>query len=234
MQSSQSKFDVNNFKDLFDEVPTDANGWVLDYDGVARKDHPESSMKVFKKLMEGESVVTVRCECYFKGLKAGNLFKMLQDIPTRLTWDPLPKILTLIEKPNANSDVIYQEVPLPFPMSDRDFVQERFYLDSKKDAGLVKELGLFNFTHQYYILMVKSVERSEYPAKDKPVRGETKMTYWLLQEDPNDKDSMRLFVLMCQDLKGMIPTMLVNKLAGSAPHKVIGAVLDNYPKIFGK
>jgi len=42
MQSSGSNFDISGFKALVDETPSADNGWVLDYDGVARKDHPGS------------------------------------------------------------------------------------------------------------------------------------------------------------------------------------------------
>ncbi len=182
--------------------------------------------------MDGEAIVTVRCEGYFKGLKAENLFKMMQDLSIRPKWDPLPKQLKLIEQLTANSDVIYTEANLPFPISNRDYVQERLFIDSKKDAELVKKLGLFDLKNRYFVLMVKSIERSDYPAQDKLVRGETKINYWFIQEDPNDSGSLRLLVVQCQDLKGIIPTMLVNKLAGSFPHKIIGALLDNYPKLF--
>ncbi len=41
MQSnSGSNFDISGFKALVDETPGAENGWVLDYEGVARKDHP--------------------------------------------------------------------------------------------------------------------------------------------------------------------------------------------------
>jgi len=191
-------------------------------------------MKIYKKLLEGEPTVTIRFEGTLKGISAENFYKMTQDTTIRIKWDPVPKQLKVIEKTSENSDVIYVEANLPFPMSNRDFVQERLYLNNVDHAELVKELGLYDKPNKYYVLLIKSTEREEFPPKDKPVRGNTKMSYWFIEEDPSDKNSAKVVVLQCQELKGMIPVMLVNKIAGGFPHKIIGAMLDNYPKLFGK
>ena len=169
-----------------------------------------------------------------KGFKAENIYKMFSDIALRPKWDSTPKVIKLVEQISPNNDIIYQELNLPFPLTNRDFVQKRLYLDNKSNSEIIKQLGLYEREHRYFVILLESTERPEYPRKDSPVRGETKMAYYLIEEDPENSNNSKITVVMCQDLKGSIPFMVINKVATKIPHKLVGSILDNYGKLFPK
>ena len=158
---------------------------------------------------------------------------MFSNMETRLKYDTNSKVLKLIEQVSPNSDVIYQEVNVPFPLTNRDFVQKRFYVGNKENPEVIKELGLYDYDHKYYVMMVSSTERPEYPPT-KLVRAETKFAYWMFEENPKDSSVVVLKLAMCQDIKGNIPQIVVNKTVSKVPQKMANSIIDNYPKLFGK
>jgi len=149
----------------------------------------DSTLKIFKKKTEGETVITLSIEGTIKGVNAEKFFRMLNDTECAKKAKPAPKEFKILEKINDNVDFVYIHMPLPFPMSDRDWVQQRLYLNNKDHAKLVKQLGLYDKKHKYYVLAVKSVERDDCPLVDKLIRAEIKMNYWLIEEIPGEKDS---------------------------------------------
>ena len=191
-------------------------------------------MKTFKKTIEGDDVVTVKVEAIIRGLKAENIFKMQSDLEYKSKLNNAPKQLKLIEQTSKNSDIIYIEVDLPFPMTNRDFVLKRLYMGNKEHPELIKKFDLYEWEHRYYAIIVQSTEREDYPRKDKPVRADSKMNHWLIEEDPNDKDVVKVKLLSCQKMNGNIPNMMMNKAASSIKRTMIEPILDSYVKLFGK
>ena len=232
MQSSTPVFDIPFFKSYMDEAPTKENGWILAHEGPVEKKTPESTLKVYKKLVEGEPTVTIKTEGYFKGVKAENLFTMFKDISYREKLGHKPKVIKVVEQINKNSDVIYVELDLPFPMTNRDMVQKRLYLGNKEDADLVRELGLYQKDHKYYAVLVQSTERPEYPAKSKPIRAEIKIQFVLIEEDPKDPESTRISMVMCQKMNGDVPNMLINKISTKMPVGMMTGFVELYRKTF--
>jgi len=169
-----------------------------------------------------------------KGVKPANFFRMLHDPECMKKAKPAPKEFKVVEKINDNADVVYIHMPLPFPMSDRDFVYQRLYLNNKDHAKLVKQLGLYDKKHKYYVVMVKSVERDDCPLYDKLVRAEIKMNYWLIEEIPGEKDAFKFKTKVCQALNGKVPLFVVNDLGPKMSHKMMGEMLDNYKRIFSE
>lgn len=191
-------------------------------------------LKVYKKKMEGDSLITTRCEGSFKDIDIDEIFRMFTDVSIIEKTEPKPKQIKIVEQISKNCDITYVEAKLPFPLSNRDFVSKRLYLCNKDDAELVKKLGLFEKKNKYYVVFQQSVERPEYPVRSSPVRGEIKMSYWIMEEDPVDKTILKFKAITCQDIGGNMPVSLLNKLGPKATNQFFGQFLDNYHKIFGK
>ena len=182
--------------------------------------------------MEGETTITLSIEGKIKGIKAENFYRMLWDKSYIEYADPKPKEFKVVEQINNNTDIAYIEVSLPFPMTNRDFVQKRFHASNKDDKEL--ELGLYDSKHNYYVLMIQSIEHPQYPVQKSPIRAEIKMNYWLIEDDPEVEGGMRFKTKVCQVLNGSLPLFFVNDLGPKMAHKNMEKMIDTYFKIFGK
>ena len=232
MQSSVPTFDIPFFKGYMDEAPTKENGWKLDHDGPVSKEFKDSPLKIYKKLIEGEPIVTIRVEASLKGVRLENLFTMATDIKYREKMERAPKVIKTVEQFNKNTDVIYTEMEFPFPLSNREFLQKRLYFGNKEDKELVKRLGMYEKDHRYYAVLVQSTERDDYPKKNEPIRAETKIQFILIEEVPNDPHTVKYTMVMCQRMNGDIPNMMINKMSSKMPIKIVEGFLDLYPKCF--
>jgi len=142
------------------------------------------------------------------------------------------KKFNIVEQTSRNSDITYHELSLPFPMSNRDFVQKRLFVSNKQDPELVAKLGLFNWDHAYHIILIQSTERSEYPAKSSPIRGETTMHHTLIQEDPSDKTTLKMTIIISQDLNGNIPQIILSGAGENMSRGMLTDLLKSYKKFF--
>ncbi len=175
---------------------------------------------------------TLRVEAVLKGAKAENLVLMLRDVSLRDKMEGPVKNFKIIEETSKNTDVVYHELSLPFPLTNRDFVQKRLFVSNKQDPELVAKLGLFNWDHEYTAILVQSTERSECPAKSSPVRGETIMHHTLLEEDPHDSTVLKVKIIVCQAMNGNIPQGMPSAAGEKMPRNMITDLLKSYKKCF--
>jgi len=56
----------------------------------------------------------------------------------------------------------------------------------------------------------------------------------LLEEDPNERDVLRMKLIVSADLCGDIPSIYMNAIRQNAPYRMITVILACYKKFFGK
>jgi hypothetical protein len=188
-------------------------------------------VKVYTK--RTELGVTCCLEASLKNVNIDNIYRLFTDFDLMSKREPKLKKLVQVEKTSKNSDVIYAEIDLPFPMTNREFLSQRLYLSNKDDSDLIRQFGLYTKEHRYFVLLQKSTERPDYPEKSKPVRADIKLICWLVEEDPTQTNTVRIKQIMCQDMKGNL-TELSNKASPQAMQDGIGQLFDNYRKLIGK
>ncbi len=188
-------------------------------------------MKSYRKTLNGDGDFITRAESTITGLTIDNIVLMNRDLSYKLKWKDAPKQLKLIEKTSPNTDVIYTELHFPFPMSNRELVTKRFFAGNKEDADLIKQLGLPEKSHRYYVILTENTERPEYPEKSKRVRAKI-LSYIFLEEDANDKTTLKATCFLFQDLKLGLPAK--KALDDGLGHIAIGGLLADYEKTFGK
>jgi len=174
-----------------------------------------------------------RVDAILRGVKAKNLMLMSRDILYRKKAGHPPKKIRIIDK-RKDTDVIYVELDLPYPLINRDMVQKRLFLCNKENPELIKKLGLFDCSHEYHVMLVEPTTRPDCPVMAQPIRGEMKMQYMLLEEDPNDKTALKMRLIMNMDLAGDIPEIFMNAIRQNAPFRMITSILASYSKFFGK
>ena len=191
-------------------------------------------MKIYKKQFPGESGYTMRIDATLHNIDIDKVTLMNRDIYYRQNGAKPPKEIRVVEETSKYSDVVYTEMNFPFPMSNREFLQKRLFVSNKADPEIVKHLGLWDWGHRYNVIVIQSTEKEDFPVKEKPVRAETKMNYTLLEEDPSDRNVVRMKVVIDQDLKGDIPKFVVNSFADKMPKIIMNSFLNSYTKFFGK
>jgi len=190
-------------------------------------------MKIYNKTETAKCGMFTRIDAVLKGVKAKNIMLMSRDITYRKKADHPPKKIKMIEK-TGNTDIIYVELDLPHPLINRDMVQKRLFVGNKENPELIKKLGLFDWEHEYFAMIVEPTTRPEYPSQNMPIRSEMKMHHMLLEEDPNDKTALKVRLIAEFDMCGDIPDPFMNAIRQNAPYRMMTSILTCYSKFFGK
>lgn len=157
---------------------------------------------------------------------------MFLDPEKRMQWDNRVKAFDLLEVLDSNIDVCYTEINFPFPMSNRDLVQVRYFVDSKNDGDLIKKYGLPEKSHRYFLQTNRNITREDCPEKSGKVRAEMIKYGWILEEIPDKPGYVSYKCVIQQDVKGLAPTMLINKFAASTCSKGMVGFLEGYKKLY--
>lgn len=132
---------------------------------------------------------------------AATFFDVNCDLEYRKEWDGYAKELHVIETcPNiTHADVVYWCVRFPFPLANRDYVYHRrvAYLDESKSFIIVSRAGKHETT----------------PEKKNTVRVDQYFSKMVIR--PIDPTSCDFRVVYHDDLKGNIPSAIVNWAVGT-------------------
>lgn len=183
--------------------------------------------------MNTENEITTRIEGSLANVAAENLFKMMKELPIMLTCGAPLLGLKNVEKLSSNSEILYFGMKLPFPFTNRDFLQKRFFFGNKEDPRLAREFGLYDWSHKYYVLMNRSIEREDYPHRQDFVRAQAKMNYWLIEEDPVERTKVRFRQIACQNMGGKLNVPFVNAMGVRTAPSRIETILEHYRQIYG-
>ena len=193
----------------------------------------ENTVQVYNKKGEKDEGNIMRIDLTITDITAEQLFILYSDNETRLKMDHAPKVLKTVEQLTKCSDITYSELHLPFPMSNREFLHKRLFVGNKESPDVIKEFGLYDWDHKYYVLIEESIERPDIPVKSSPVRAETKFSYNLIQEDPNDSGVVKIRTVSCTKMNGYIPTALFSSMGSQIAAHMIDGLKDGSKKIFG-
>ena len=213
--------DLKNLIDLMNEPITSEYG----YTNVIN----EENCMIYKKLVEGSPVVLIKCIAklpYDKDI----IFEAIANLEIRKQWDSVFSELRVVNHEGENgAEILYMIIKSPvFIVSNRDFVQQRKMWK--------------NFpTEKSHIIHFISVESPECPINKKIVRAETVISGYYMESIPDEPGYCKFGVLSQTDIKGNIPTFLVNKFAPKSSKswmksllKGCKIVLENMNKITPK
>ncbi len=156
---------------------------------------------------------------------------MFLDPDKRKVWDKRIMEFEVLDMPTSNSDIIYTTIEFPMPLSNRDLLQVRHFVDNKKDEDLIKKYGLPEKSHHYFFQVNKSCTRKDCPDKKGFVRADMQKAGWIAEEIPDKPGYISYKSLMQQDIKGSAPTFLVTKFAKGVCLKGMTGFLEGYKKL---
>lgn len=128
------------------------------------------------------------------------VYRALCEVDERRQWDKNATDLRVVDHIDANTTINYSLLPGIFGMQPRDFVDMRHMV------------VLPNGTH---IIVFCETEHEACPLKDGVVRGTTIISGQHIK--PIDQNSCMLTAVTQVDIKGSIPSYLVNKVASRSP-----------------
>lgn len=184
-------------------------------------------------MKDGDSRVMVRTEAIIMDGNIDILAKMNIDLETRKEWDKEFSNIHRATVFSENEDLITQEMKMPFPVSDRDFLLHRYYVHNKLHPQEIIKKGLWKKNNSYWTIFLQSVENEHYPVRKSVVRAEN-TTVLLFEEDADDPRKTRYSMVARTDLKGQIPFWAIKQGVGKKAAKVVDATFDSYRKNVGK
>ena len=99
---------------------------------------------------------------------------------------------------------MYYKLKTPFGVTSRDFLSRRTVVHNWPEEGAA-------------IIYMKSIENDLMPKRRKIIRAENLITGYILRRTGPSSSSMT--IISQADMKGMLPKVVVNKFAGTAPRE---------------
>ena len=138
-------------------------------------------------------------------LHIGKLWAVFRDVSLQTQWIDRLKETRLVSETSEQSVRYYSEYYSPWPISNRDFLFERFMNIDEANKVIT--------------VTVSSVLDEREPESDCCVRGWLSRAYWRFSAQENGKTKIEVEVIT--DPKGLIPSWIINMVQKSWPVKSI-------------
>lgn len=191
---------LSEFELLLQKESEGTAGWDV---CVERKD-----LRV-AKIMNGPGSITIRAWASFPGVDLHAAFHLFYDFEERTKWDKTFCKMAVVDPSCQGSDVVYCLMKIP-TVTPRDFLQYR-------RARVLADGSI--------LIMLRSAEHAKMPENSSYIRVENKISGYILRQDFEDNQPvLRIFLMTCSDVKGMIPKWIINYLAPKKPAEWMDAL----------
>lgn len=157
------------------------------------------------KVQAGEAGITLRAWATVPGVDLFVAFYLFHDFNQRVQWDKVFAKMDLIGgdgSQKCSSDILYSLLKVP-GVTPRDFLQYR-------RARVHDEKCI--------LLVLRSAEHPEMPEKRDTIRAESYSSgYVLRQAEENGQPVLKIFLMSCSDIRGLIPKWIINYVAPRKP-----------------
>lgn len=184
---------LSEFELLLQKESESCKGWDVPID---RKD-----IKV-AKVQSGPGVITLRAWASVPGVLSHVAFHLFYVTEERMKWDKVFAKQAIIGADCQGSDILYSLLKPPVG-TPRDFLQYR-RIRLQKDGSI--------------LIVLRSAEHPDCPEESSAIRAESYISgYVLRQEWDGEKPVLKIFLMSCSDIKGLIPKWIVNTIAPRKP-----------------
>ncbi|XP_026280082.1 START domain-containing protein 10-like isoform X3 [Frankliniella occidentalis] len=195
--------DFLNLKHLVEDEP----GWTLEFN--------KESTKVWTKPAPTTSFKMVKVNAVFSNVDPDVLYDVLHDPEYRKVWDTHMVEQHDIGSLNPNNDLGYYAMTCPSPVSKRDFVLQRSWLDTGQEKYIINH----------------SVYHKGFPPRKDFIRAKSYITGFLVR--PSKTHGCYLDYVSQSDPCGKLPSVLVNKLTQKVARKMVATLQEacqGYPE----
>mmetsp|Transcript_77337 Transcript_77337/g.107487 ORF Transcript_77337/g.107487 Transcript_77337/m.107487 type:complete len:255 (+) Transcript_77337:106-870(+) len=220
-----------NWEQLVKDLKADpaTTGWKLEKDEQIGK-NVGTHQRIYTKKLEGDSVNYVRFDAVFTDIDITKYMVMMNDIEVRKTWDERAKGMKCLGKINENSELVYNIVELPFPLTNRDGTNRKFIFHNKTHADFFKKAGLPEVEHNMYLVVIYPMALKDYPETSKYVRSKFFLAI-ICEENPELKGSIKINATLKSDMGGNIPDFVVNLISVKMPSKMNENIMIKYQEL---
>ncbi|KAK3917658.1 START domain-containing protein 10 [Frankliniella fusca] len=183
--------DFLNLKHLVEDEP----GWTLEFN--------KENTKVWTKAAPTTNFKMVKVNAAFPNVDPDVLYDVLHDPEYRKVWDTHMIEQHDIGSLNPNNDLGYYAMTCPSPVSKRDFVLQRSWLDTGQEKYIINH----------------SVFHKGFPPRKDFIRAKSYITGFLVR--PSKTHGCYLDYVSQSDPCGKLPSVLVNKLTQKVARKLI-------------
>lgn len=184
---------------------------------------------MYVKLTEGQPTISVRLDATLMDIDIDVIAQMNIDLDIRRQWDHNFETLKTTETLSETEDYTLQELKLPFPLSNREFIVHRCFINNKLHPAEIERLGLWQKKNKYWIILQTSIETTNIPLRKNVVRGSLK-TALVIEQDSDDPRKSYYRMISQTDLKGNVPLWALKQGGGRSAAKILNETIQAYHK----
>ncbi|XP_034257073.1 START domain-containing protein 10-like isoform X2 [Thrips palmi] len=195
--------DFLNLKHLVEDEP----GWTLEFN--------KENTKVWTKPAPTTSFKMVKVNAIFSNVDPDVLYDVLHDPEYRKVWDSHMIEQQDIGSLNPNNDLGYYAMTCPSPVSKRDFVLQRSWLDTGQEKYIINH----------------SVFHKGFPPRKDFIRAKSYITGYIVR--PFGPRGCRVDFVSQTDPRGKLPPWLVNRATHMVGPKMVATLQEacqGYPE----
>ena len=172
---------------------------------------------VFYRRSDNDSVY--KCVSHLVGMPKEDCVKLFTDFPIRKRYDTQFSEIKVLED-TGECVVAYWYCPFPFPCSDRDLVNcSKVFNDEATNTSI-------------YVAI--SAVHPDAPERPKVVRAETILAGTIFRPDEKDPNSSTFTSISHFDMKGLLPTFVVNSAVIGNADKTRAEMTKFYNEVYVK
>lgn len=156
--------------------------------------------KVYQRKAGDSPICMIKAFCDVS-FSSRTVYTAIWDTNIRRQWDSVFNEFRLIES-LPDYEVLYYMIKTPFGITKRDWLQRRVEIHDYPEPGTI-------------ILHFISMEHPGMPHKKGVIRAETLISGYVIR--PTSENTCTVMIVSQNDIKGLIPKMLVNSVASKAP-----------------
>lgn len=160
----------------------------------------KDNIAIYQRHSENSPVVLVRCDTVVRG-NINTVFEAIFNLEKRSQWDSVFSRLKILKVFDEHTDVMYTFLKAPPLVTNRDFLQKRCYK---------RNIGGFDI-----VLAFVSYEDKDFPPIKSAIRANTIISGYAFKKI--DESTTKLVIISQTDIKGSIPTWIINMTASKAP-----------------
>jgi len=154
------------------------------------------------KVQNANGVITLRAWATVHGVDMNVAFYLFYNFRERVKWDKVFANMDLLGDGSHGSDMLYSMLKVP-GVTSRDFLQ--FRRVRLQDDGSIA-------------IVLRSAEHPDCPESKNAIRAESYIGGYVLRQEYEDGiPVLKLFIMSCSDIKGLIPKWIINMVAPKKP-----------------
>lgn len=206
---------VHKYQECFDELLRLESEPTTNIDWKTIIESPET--KIYQKKLPNSPLCVIKAFCIIP-YPPEIIFTAIWDTEIRTHWDNLFQEFRVVSIQD-DFELLYYMIKTPIGITKRDWLQKRLFIRDYPGPGCIC---------LYFI----SVEDASMPPKPKVIRAETLISGYIIRPTLDNKSIIT--IITSNDIKGLIPSGIVNRVAAKAPLEWVKSLIKGCEYVINK